>query len=42
MFQTGFLSIIRSLTLYTKHCHTGFADCLLGGSGWNWVPSWFC
>jgi hypothetical protein len=24
--------------------HTGFVDCLLAGSGWNWVPSWsrFC
>jgi hypothetical protein len=21
-------------------CHTGYADCLLAGSGWNCVPSW--
>jgi len=23
-------------------CHTGYADCLRAGSGWNWVPTWFC
>jgi len=37
MFQTGFLSIIMSLVLYTQLqvCHTGYADCLLAGSGWS-------
>jgi len=36
MFRTGFLSIIRSLnTVFTAIgiCHTGYADCLLLGSG---------
>jgi hypothetical protein len=36
MFWTGFLSIIRSLnTVRTAIgiCHTGYADCLLVGSG---------
>jgi len=36
MFQTGFPSIVTSLsTVYraTGICHTGFADCLLAGSG---------
>jgi hypothetical protein len=23
-------------------CHTGLADCLVAGSGWNAVPSWSC
>jgi hypothetical protein len=34
MFRRGFLSIIRSLVLYTKQkvCHRGYADCLLAGS----------
>ena len=34
MFRTGFLSIIRSLVLYTAigMCHIGYADCLLAGS----------
>ena len=29
MFRTGFLSIIRSIVLYTQQqvCHTGYADC---------------
>ena len=38
MFQTGFLSIIRSLVLYTQQqegCHTGYADCLLASSQHN-------
>ena len=37
MFRTGFLSIIRSLALHTQQwvCHTGYADCLLAGPGWN-------
>jgi len=37
MFRTVSLSIIRSLALYTQQqvCHTGYADCLLAGSGWN-------
>ena len=38
MFQTDLLSIIRSLsTVYTAIgiCHTGYAECLLAGSGWN-------
>jgi len=28
----------ESSTVYTATgiCHTGFADCLLVGSGWNW------
>jgi len=31
----------ESSTVYTAIgiCHTGYADCLLAGSGWNWVPS---
>jgi len=35
MFQTVYLSIIMTLALYTAigMCHTGFADCLLVGSG---------
>ena len=36
MFQTGLLSIIRSLsTVYTAIgiCHTGYADCLVARSG---------
>jgi hypothetical protein len=30
-----------SSTVYTAIGirHTGFADCLLAGSGWNWVSS---
>jgi len=34
MFRSGFLSIIRSLVLYTQQqtFHTGYADCLLVGS----------
>jgi len=34
----------ESSTVYTAIgiCHTGFADCLLAGSGRNWVPSWSC
>ena len=34
MFQTGFLSIFRSLVLFTQQqvCHTAFADRLLVGS----------
>jgi len=38
MFQTGLLSIIRSLnTVFTATgiCHTGYVDCLLARSGWN-------
>ena len=38
MFRTVSQSIIRSITLNTAigMCHTGFADSLLAGSGWNW------
>jgi len=39
MFQTGFLSIIRSLVLYTQqqvYVIRVYADCLLAGSGWNY------
>jgi len=39
MFWTGFLSIIRNPVLHTQQCHTGYAECLLAGSGWNWVPT---
>jgi len=38
MFQTGLLSIIRSLsTVYTATgiCHASYVDCLLARSGWN-------
>ena len=38
IFRIVSLSIIRSLALYTTAigiCHTGYADCLLTGSGWN-------
>ena len=39
MFRTGFLSIIRSLVLYTQQqvyvIHTGYADCLLASSQHN-------
>ena len=30
----------ESSTVYTAVgvCHTGFADCLQAGSGWNWYP----
>jgi len=34
MFRTGFLSIIRTLVLYTQQ-HTGYADCLLASSQHN-------
>jgi hypothetical protein len=30
MFRTVPLSIIRSFSLYTQQCHTGYVDCLLG------------
>jgi len=38
MFRTGFLSIIRSLVLYSVYTaisisHTGFADCLVAELG---------
>jgi hypothetical protein len=39
MFWTGFLSIIRSLALYTQQqvgtCHTDYVDCLLASSQRN-------
>ena len=40
MFRTDLLSIIRSLnTVFTSIgiCHTGYVDCLLARSGWNWI-----
>jgi len=42
VFRTGFPSIIRSLSTANTAIgihHTGYADCLLAGSGWK-VPSW--
>jgi len=37
MFWAGFLSIVRSLVLYTHKqvCHTSYADCLLASSQRN-------
>jgi len=39
MFRTDLLSIVRSLdTVFTAIGvgHTGYVDCLLARSGWNW------
>jgi len=35
MFQTVFLSIIRSLALYTQPYITGYTDCLIASSQYN-------
>jgi len=34
----------ESSTVHTARgiCHSGYADCLRAGSGWNVVPSWSC
>jgi len=39
MLRTNLLSIIRSLNIVLRAigvCHTGYVDCSLARSGWNW------